>query len=179
MDLGLLGVTAKGVCYSKPRTDAGRLKEMEMSSDQPPWEGGCRCGKVRFRLNAPPLLTMACHCRGCQRMTGGPFSLSVAEPADAFEVLAGEPVIAGLHGSTHHYFCGWCMSWLFTRPEGIDSLVNVRTTMLDEPASFPPFIETFTREKLPWASTPAKHSYSEFPPMSAYDALMREFRGGR
>ena len=26
-----------------------------------PWEGGCRCGEVRFRVTAPPLLSAACH----------------------------------------------------------------------------------------------------------------------
>ncbi len=25
-----------------------------------PWEGGCRCGNVRLRVTAPPLLAMAC-----------------------------------------------------------------------------------------------------------------------
>jgi len=53
-------------------------------------EGGCRCGQVRFRFTAQPLLTMACHCRGCQRMTGSAFSLSAAYPASGFEVTAGE-----------------------------------------------------------------------------------------
>ena len=32
-------------------------------------EGGCRCGQVRFRIDGGPLITMACHCTGCQRMT--------------------------------------------------------------------------------------------------------------
>ena len=45
-----------------------------------PWHGACRCGAVTLRIGAPPILTMACHCRGCQKMTGGAFSLSVAIP---------------------------------------------------------------------------------------------------
>ena len=67
------------------------------------------------------------------------------------------------------------MSWLFTRPEGIDWFVNIRTTMLDEPARFPPFIETFTSEKLPWATTSAVHSFETFPPFEAYEGLTREY----
>ena len=35
-----------------------------------PAEGGCRCGRVRFQITVAPLLVMACHCRGCQSMTG-------------------------------------------------------------------------------------------------------------
>ena len=49
-------------------------------------------------FTAPPLLTMACHCTGCQRMTGSAFSLSAAFPSDGFTVTQGDPVIGGLHG---------------------------------------------------------------------------------
>ena len=124
-----------------------------------PLEGGCRCGQVRLRISAPPLLTMACHCTGCQRMTSSAFSLSAAFLSESFAVTKGEPVIGGLHGPTRHYFCPYCMSWMFTRPEGFDWLVNVRSTMLDDPRWSTPFIETWTSEKLPWVTTPAVHSF--------------------
>ena len=138
-------------------------------------KGGCRCGQVRFAITAPPLLTMACHCTGCQRMASSAFSLSVAIPSDGFAVTEGEPVIGGLHGATRHYFCPHCMSWMFTRPEGMDWFVNVRATMLDDPSWFAPFVETFTREKLPWATTPAVHGFETFPPMEAYEGLLKEY----
>lgn len=139
--------------------------------------GRCRCDRVTFEISAPPLLTMACHCRGCQRMTASAFSLSVAIPSAGFQVTSGEPVIGGLHGPTRHSFCPHCMSWLFTRPEGIDFFVNVRSTMLDERVWDTPFIETWTSERLPWATTPARHSYSGFPPPEAYETLIAEFAG--
>lgn len=137
--------------------------------------GSCRCGRVQFEVTAPPLLTMACHCRGCQKMTGSAFSLSAAIPADGFRVTEGSPAIGGLHGPSRHYFCPHCMSWLFTRPEGIDFFVNVRPTMLEGNAWTAPFIETCTGEKLDWASTPARYSYAEFPPPEAYEQLITEF----
>lgn len=62
-----------------------------MSDWKLPREGGCLCGKVRFRITAPPLLTIACHCKGCQRLTASAFSLSVGVPADGFEVTQGDP----------------------------------------------------------------------------------------
>lgn len=138
-------------------------------------EGGCRCGKVRFGISAPPLLTMACHCKGCQRMTGSAYSLSAAIPSEGFEVLQGEPVIGGLHGPTRHFFCGWCMSWLFTRAENVDWFVNVRVTMLDDAAWFTPFIETCTDEKLPWVTTPAVHGFAVFPSFETYGELVEEY----
>jgi hypothetical protein len=131
---------------------------------------------VRFRIAASPLLTMACHCTGCQRMTGSAYSLSAAIPSDGFSVTQGEPVIGGLHGPTRHFFCPYCMSWLFTRPEGLDWLVNVRATMLDDSSSFVPFVETMTSEKLPWATTPAVHGFEHFPAAEQWQALTEEYQ---
>ena len=85
-----------------------------------PREGGCRCGQVRIKVSAPPLVTMACHCTGCQKMSSSAFSLSAAIASEGFAVTKGAPVIGGLHGATRHYFCPHCMSWMFTRPEGLD-----------------------------------------------------------
>lgn len=140
-----------------------------------PWKGGCRCGKVRLEISAPPLLTMACHCTGCQKMSSSAYSLSAAIPADGFEIIEGEPVPGGCDPSVGHHFCADCMTWMFTRPAGVDWFVNLRPTMLDDPRWFAPFIETYTGEKLPWATTPAAHSFAKFPPMEAYESLLAEF----
>lgn len=140
-----------------------------------PWEGSCRCGQIRLKVSSPPLLTMACHCRGCQRMTASAFSLSIAIPSVGFSIIQGEPTIGGLHGATRHYFCPYCKSWMFTRPEGIEEFVNVRTTMLEDASRFAPFIETWTKEKLPWAKTSAIHSFETLPKYEDYAGLVEEY----
>lgn len=140
-----------------------------------PRDGGCRCGQVRFTISAPPILTMACHCIGCQRMTASAFSLSFAAPSEGFAITAGEPVVGGLHGPDKHMFCPHCMSWMFTRPNGLDWFVNVRMTMLDDTSGLEPFIETFTSEKLPWATTPAVHSFEGFPAFDVYPELVKAY----
>jgi hypothetical protein len=53
--------------------------------------------------------------------------------------------------------------------------VNLRPTMLDDVAWFSPFIETMTSEKLPWATTPAVHSFARFPPFERYEGLVKEY----
>ena len=67
-----------------------------------PQDGSCRCGRVKLRISKAPLLSMACHCTGCQKMSSSAYSLSAAIPADGFEVTEGEPVIGGLHGAARH-----------------------------------------------------------------------------
>ena len=85
-------------------------------------------------------------------------------------------VIGGLHGpDLHHFFCPHCMTWMFTRVEGMDWFVNVRPTLLEDPSWFSPFIETMTKEKLPWAKTPARHRFEGFPATEDFGKLMKEF----
>ena len=136
--------------------------------------GGCRCGRLRFAIRGPELLTMACHCTGCQRMTGSAFSLSIAVPAAAFAVTAGEPVVGGLHGEVQHMHCPHCLSWVFTRMP-VYPMVNLRATMLDEARGFVPYVETCTDEMLPWAKTPAVHSFAVFPSDARWPELIAEY----
>jgi hypothetical protein len=140
-------------------------------------QGGCRCGKVRFEASGQPLLTLACHCTGCQRMTASAFALTDTYPANAFRITEGEVVVGGLHGATRHQFCDYCKSWLYTEPEGMSDLVNVRSTMFDAPDKEPPFVEIFVREGLPWACTGAAHSYDMLPVTDEWPKLVQQFAG--
>lgn len=145
-------------------------------SPYPIHKGACRCGQVTFQVSGPPLITMACHCTGCQQMTASAFSLSSLYPSDKFEVTSGQPVIGGLHSSdSHHFFCPNCLSWLFSRFSGMDDLVNIRATLLDNAARFTPFLETYISEKLPWVRTPAVHSFEKFPPPEQFPALLADY----
>lgn len=108
-------------------------------------------------------------------MTASAFSLSIAVPAQGFEVILGEPVIGGLHGPTRHFFCARCLSWMFTRPAGMDAFVNVRASVLDDHAWFAPYVEFWTSEKLPWATTPSKRSYAREPEFAEFETLLRGY----
>ena len=150
---------------------------MDSSGDwKLPWEGGCRCGQIRIRVTKPPILSGACHCTGCQAMTASAYSLTLSLPADGFEVTAGEPVVGGLHGPvSHHFHCAHCKSWIFTRAEGFEWFVNLRPSALDDHRWFAPFVELWTREKLAWAATGAKHSYETSPEMAEFETLMKAY----
>lgn len=92
-----------------------------------PIEGGCRCGRVRFRLSEAPWMETACHCRGCQRMTASAFSTTLVMPASGFAVTGGETAIGGLHGDeADHHHCHWCKNWVFTKYRADLGLVNIR-----------------------------------------------------
>ncbi|WP_417470439.1 GFA family protein [Maricaulis sp.] len=147
-----------------------------MSQPQLPLKGTCRCGDVEVELTAPPLMTAACHCTGCQKMSASAFSITAMVPPDGFAVTRGATVRGGIgEDPLDHRFCPRCMSWMFTRIEGVDAFINVRPTLFEDTSWFTPFIETMTQEKLAWATTPARHSFTGFPPMDALPALIAEF----
>ncbi|WP_296565752.1 GFA family protein [Phenylobacterium sp.] len=118
---------------------------------------------------------MACHCRGCQQMTGSAFSLSALFAGNDFEVTAGEPVIGGLHGALRHYFCPHCMSWMFTRPDSADAFVNVRAPLFDDPEGLEPFMEAMTAARLSWVSPLAAEQFEGFPKPADYQRLMAAY----
>jgi hypothetical protein len=145
-----------------------------------PVDGGCRCGKVRFRITAPPLMEPACHCTGCQKMSASAFSTTLMVPLDAFAVIAGETVPGGLHNPDRaHQHCDWCKGWIYTKLPAAVPFVNVRATLLDDPSWFAPWMESYTSEALPWAKTGATRSFAKFPEMHEYEGLMAAYRAER
>ena len=140
-----------------------------------PIEGGCRCGRVRLRIDAAPMITMPCHFRACQRVAASALSSSVAVPSAA-PVVTGTAVIGGLHRhQVRHPRCDHCHGWLFTRIDRDRGFANVRGSVFDRPGLFASFIDTSTDETVPRVATPAQHRFPGFPPTEASGPLLAEY----
>lgn len=134
-----------------------------MALPEPPLKGACLCGAVQVHVTASPLLTLACHCRDCQKLTASAYSLTTMFPNDGFS-YTGKLIKGGLGSSERaHYFCKSCLNFVFSQIGGADQRINLRTSVLDKAASFTPFVELMTDEKLPWAIVPAVHSFAQYP----------------
>lgn len=55
------------------------------------------------------------------------------------------------------------LNFVFSEIEGAEFRVNLRTSVLDDAASFPPFVEVMVDQKLPWADVQAQHSFGGLP----------------
>lgn len=140
-----------------------------------PWAAACMCGRVQMRITQAPLVAMACHCRGCQRLTSGPYSLTLMLPVAGLEV-EGETELGGLHREqSRHHFCTYCKNWLYTDGFASGQFVNFRPTMLEDASWVVPFIESYVGEKLPGVVSGAKHAYPQFPPPEDYPKLIEAF----
>ncbi|MEP5154507.1 GFA family protein [Planktotalea sp.] len=140
------------------------------------YKGACLCGAVQVRLTSTPLLTLACHCDGCQKFSAGAFTLTAMFPKQNFS-CSGAVEIGGLRSEGRaHFFCAACKVFVYSELSGAPDRVNVRTSILENGASLEPFVEVMTDEKLPWVYVPAVHSFSKFPKsVDVLHALMDEY----
>jgi hypothetical protein len=145
-----------------------------MSEWNLPWHASCLCGAVQMHITQAPVASMACHCRGCQKLTSGPYSLSLLIPETGFSVTQGEPVLGGLHAENQQLYCPDCKNWLFTRPAGLP-FVNFRPAMLDDAGWVRPILETMTRERLAFAETGAEFSFEGFPAPDDFGPIVSAF----
>jgi hypothetical protein len=121
-------------------------------SDQKVLVGGCLCGALRYEATGTPGMTAICHCRMCQRASGGPFMGLLFMPTDAVRVTRGEPRISRIYCSSptsNRHFCGDCGSPLFFEPH-TRSLTAVTVGSLDDPHDFKPQMHLCTESAMTW-----------------------------
>lgn len=103
----------------------------------PSFEGGCHCGRVRFRVRTDDLVALDCNCSICTKK--GFVHLIVTK--DAFELLSGREDLTTYTfntGVAKHTFCRVCGVHAFytprSHPDGVD--VNVRCLDGDAASQF-------------------------------------------
>lgn len=99
-----------------------------------------------------------CHCRDCQKQTGGAFVINALIETELMEVSNGQlqrsemPTDSGRpHGI---YRCDKCGTAIWSEYGGFSTLRFVRVSTLDEPAALVPDAHVYTRSKLPWVCLP-------------------------
>ena len=99
--------------------------------------GGCQCGAIRYRFNAPFIEVSLCHCRMCQKATGGLFGAFAGGFRDDFELTRGTLTVFRSSDSVERGFCPACGTPLtFGRVGG--KRISVTMGSLDHPEAFPP-----------------------------------------
>src|SRR5882724_11370148 len=90
---------------------------LRMQGMNPPFEGGCLCGAVRYVLTATPHYVYFCHCRDCQRESGSPFvtDMNIDRAALRITVPLTRYTRTGDSGQwVHRNFCTVCGTTLLT-----------------------------------------------------------------
>ncbi|MBX3693990.1 MAG: GFA family protein [Steroidobacteraceae bacterium] len=112
--------------------------------------GGCRCGRVRYRVAGPARECFFCHCTSCRRSAGASPVPWVTFGAAGFGLVDGEPAEYASSRQVLRSFCRHCGTALTYRHSAFPDEIDVMTLSLDEPAPFAPRHHLWVGERLPW-----------------------------
>jgi hypothetical protein len=124
-----------------------------------PFDGGCDCGQIRYRMLSRPLFVHCCHCRWCQRESGSSFALNAMIEADRVVLTAGQPEVVPTPSASGRgqqiSRCPKCRIAVWSNYSGAGPRIRfVRVGTLDEPDRLPPDIHIFTSSRQPWVILP-------------------------
>ena len=115
-----------------------------------PFQGGCLCGLVRYRISAAPSHADYCHCRMCQRATGAPVVPWLTAPSDAFAWTDGEPAVYRSSQKAERLFCPSCGTQLAFREIAEPDHLDVTLASLDDPEAIQPGYHIWTTSRIGW-----------------------------
>ncbi len=104
-------------------------------------QGGCLCGALRYEVAGQPGRVTLCHCKFCQRATGGAYLVEPIFGSGDFSVIKGAPktythVSEGSGKKVHVHFCDTCGTKLFLTFERFADAVGVYGGTFDDPNWF-------------------------------------------
>ncbi len=112
--------------------------------------GGCQCGKVQYALYVAPQNSHVCHCRMCQRATGGLFAALAGAPKGEFEWTDGEPAFFESSNLAKRGYCRDCgtpLSFSYNMPE---ARFYVTIGSLDDPNAAGIVIQYGVESRIEW-----------------------------
>ena len=135
-----------------------------------PFSGGCYCGAVRYEVTARPIAMFNCHCRACQKITGGAYVPVVLVRTKTFKLTQGAlryHFTETIKGEPHRRgFCGDCGARLTGAETRLPSRwIGLTASSLDDPSAFRPEYDIFTSHAQPWdLMDPKRPKHEQYPP---------------
>ena len=128
--------------------------------------GGCQCGAVRFELNGLPRNVSLCHCRMCQKASGGPFMAFGRVKVETLVWTQGAPTVFQSSSMVKRGFCSRCGTPLtYQRNE---RAISLTLGSFDDPSPFTPELRVGLEALLPWtehiADLPSQMTDDWMPP---------------
>jgi hypothetical protein len=111
--------------------------------------GGCQCGAVRYRVTAFMEGASVCHCRMCQKASGGPFMAFAPVARADFALTQGELGVFRSSEIAERGFCAACGTPLTYLGRDSDH-ISVTIGSLDDPAAVTPTGQLASEAAVPW-----------------------------
>jgi hypothetical protein len=111
--------------------------------------GGCQCGAVRYRLMAEPTGANICHCRMCQKASGGPLMAFGGVRLSEFVITSGAIATFASSDIAKRGFCARCGTPLTYVGVGGDH-ISVTLGSLDDPGAVEPRTQLGVESRVSW-----------------------------
>ncbi|MEY9956760.1 methyltransferase domain-containing protein [Streptacidiphilus sp. MAP5-52] len=128
-------------------------------------EGGCQCGRLRYRATGSPDWPHACACRHCRLLSGATEMTWVSFDLAEFTWTgpAGEPVWHATWPTSRRGRCPDCGSQVCAHDEGATSIA-VTLASLDDPGELVPVHQSFRDDALLWRTPIPTTTLPQLPP---------------
>ncbi len=114
--------------------------------------GGCQCGAVRYALLAVPSHASVCHCRMCQKASGGPLMAFARVKKTELAWTRGSHAVFRSSSLVERGFCASCGTPLtYNFVEGPN--ISVTIASLDDPEAARPELQYGIEGELSWFAT--------------------------
>jgi hypothetical protein len=112
--------------------------------------GGCQCGAIRYAFYAPLENAHVCHCRMCQRASGGVFAALAGGKPENFAWTRGTPSFFASSSLAQRGFCEKCGTPLSFRYDSPAARIYTTIGSLDHPESVELVKQYGIESRLPW-----------------------------
>lgn len=106
--------------------------------------GRCLCGAVHFTIKGAVSAPVACHCRECQRQSGGMW-VAVTAPSENVTIARERLAWVSVSARARRGFCRDCGGYLFWEPVG-GTTIDVAYGALDDTKDLKLAAHIFTEE---------------------------------
>ena len=127
-----------------------------------PANGACQCGNVTYRVTEEPLVTVACHCLDCQKLSTAAFSMTMMLRRTGFELTGGDmnswerPTEAG--GTAICWFCPICSNRIYHENPAMPEFIRLKPGTLEDRSALVPQAHVWACREQPWLK-----QYAELP----------------
>ncbi|WP_081919496.1 GFA family protein [Acidithiobacillus ferrivorans] len=115
--------------------------------------GGCLCGAILYEAIGHTVFSVNCHCRDCQRTSGGAYTPALFVPETSITISGEVTYYASTAYSGRKVsrgFCPKCGSQLCAKLEILPDIIGIRAGTLDDSSLFNPGVDIFTSSAARW-----------------------------
>ena len=119
------------------------------------FSGGCDCGAIQYELTGPAKLVVNCHCSGCRKRNGSPYSTYCVVSQSDLRIVLGLENLTTYENNEggRKLFCSKCGSPLYKINPRYPGMLMVLYGSLSDSTNLTPSVNVYSEDKLPWVES--------------------------